>query len=67
MNAIVIGSGPSGLMAALSLAKDNIDVIIIDSNESIFPSKKVCAECEISGYCKRPMKFSKYQPQHGSH
>ena len=29
MNAIVIGSGPSGLMAALSLAKEDIDVIII--------------------------------------
>ena len=35
MNAIVIGSGPSGLMAALSLAKDNIDVIVIDSNEKV--------------------------------
>ena len=35
MNAIVIGSGPSGLMAALSLAKEDIDVIIIDSNEKV--------------------------------
>ena len=35
MNAIIIGSGPSGLMAALSLAKENIDVIVIDGNEKI--------------------------------
>ena len=35
MKTIVIGGGPAGIMAAISAAKENDDVIIIEKNNSL--------------------------------
>jgi flavin-dependent dehydrogenase len=39
----IVGAGPAGLSAALNLAKQNIDFVIIDKSQ--FPRDKVCGEC----------------------
>lgn len=39
----IVGAGPAGLSAALTLAKQNIDFIIVDKCQ--FPRDKVCGEC----------------------
>jgi flavin-dependent dehydrogenase len=39
----IVGAGPAGLSAALTLAKQNVNFIIVDKSQ--FPRDKVCGEC----------------------
>jgi len=45
---LVVGAGPAGSSAALSSAKENLDVIIVDKKE--LPSKIACAETISEGF-----------------
>ena len=45
---LIIGAGPAGSSAALSSAKENLDVIIVDKKK--LPSKTACAETISKGF-----------------